>query len=174
MISPITREEVLEGLGESYYCCMFGIRNRTYRCEMWAEILDAVGGVGYLAREEGKVAGQMIFVPKQFARRLCLPTSPVNENMERTMVIGCLYVLPECRNRGIASGMLRRLVGFCREHGYTRIEACVDTRPPDELKRFDLSFSPFRKFGFLVDDAREGWEFNADTRICSLELDEAG
>ena len=47
-------------------------------------------------------------------------------------------------------------------------------KPLDALKWLDLSFYPFRKFGFLVDDAREGWEFNHNSTICSLELDEAG
>ena len=155
MIRPITREQVLEGVGSDYFCCMFGINRRSYRCDMWRVIYDQAGGIGFLAREGKDIVGQMIFLPKKYARKIGLPTSPENRELEKTMVIGCLYVLKEFSNRGIASEMIRRLIEFCRTRGYTRIEACVDPRPPHE-SGMGTSFFPFRKFGFLLDALRYG------------------
>jgi GNAT superfamily N-acetyltransferase len=169
MIQPITRQEVLEGLGCEYYCCMFGIKRRSYRCDMWRVIYDEVGGIGFLAREGKKIVGQMVFLPKQYARRIGLPTSPENRELEKTMVIGCLYVLKDFSNRGMASEMIQRLIEFCGERGYTRIEACVDPRPPHE-SGMGTSFFPFRKFGFALEEGREGWEFRPNTRICAMEV----
>jgi len=81
------------------------------------------------------------------------------------MVIGCLCVIADYANRGIASGMIEGLIGFCRKHNYSRIEAPVDLRVPEEAG-INISFYPFRKFGFLVDEESWGWEFRPETRMC--------
>ena len=169
MIHPITRGEILNGLGAPYYCCMFGIQDRTYQCDMWSTVFDEVGGIGYLARSEDKVVGQLIFMPKKHARRIGLPTSPLNDSIEKTLVICCLYVLKDYGNRGIASKMLAEAIRFCKSNGYIRIEACVDRRAP-HLSGMSTSFYPFRKFGFTLDESREGREYKPETRICWKDL----
>lgn len=169
MIKAITRDEILHGLAEPYYCCMFGITKRAYHCDMWSTIFDKVGGIGYLARLDGKIVGQLIFLPKNYARRIGLPSSPDDTDLQRTLVVACLYVLKDYGNRGIGSSMIERTIDFCHKHGFTRLEACVDPRPPDQ-SGMSTSFYPFRKFGFVVDDPREGWEFRPEMRICMLEL----
>lgn len=93
MIQSITRDEVLNGLGQDYYCYMFGANHHEYKCDMWQCIFDEVGGIGYLARDAEKIVGQLIFIPKKYARRIALATSPENANIDGTMVINCLYVL---------------------------------------------------------------------------------
>ena len=167
MIRSITRNEILNGLGQYYYCCMFGINHREYKCDMWRSIFDEVGAIGFLARERNKIVGQMIFIPKKYARRIALPTSPQNDDIDNTMVIGCLYVLKEYSGKGIASNMIQMLIDFCQNHGYQKIEACVHTGTPEQ-SGYSISFFPFRKFGFVIDESREGWEYNLETRICSL------
>ena len=173
MISPISRNEILEGLNQEYHCCMFGINKRDYHCNMWKDIYDEVGGIGFLAREQNKIIGQMIYMPKRFARKIAISSSPNNDDIDKTMVLGCLYVLKDYGNKGIGSQMIRMLIDFCQNKSYTKVEAYVDTRPIEQLGPFDLSFYPFRKFGFIVDDTREGWEFCPNTRICSLNIDSA-
>lgn len=169
MIQPITRDEILNGLGQAYYCYMFGANRHTYRCDMWPALFDEVGGIGYLAREGDEIVGQLIFLPKKYARRIALATSPESRNIEGTMVICCLYVIREYGGRGIASRMIEETLDFCREHGFTRVEAVVDHRPPEE-SGINTSFYPFRKFGFLLDGSREAWELRPDSRMCYLEL----
>jgi GNAT superfamily N-acetyltransferase len=169
MIEPITEEEILYGFEEGYFCCMSGIKDREYSSGMWPAILREVGGIGFLAREDGKVVGQLIFMPKKYARRIGLPSSPVNERVDGTLVVGCFYVLKDYANRGIGSSMIEKTIEFCREHGFVRLEACVDPRPP-HVSGMNTSFYPFRKFGFTMDDSREGWEFNPDMRISFLDL----
>lgn len=173
MIRPITRDEILNGLGQDYYCYMFGANLHEYKCDMWMTIFDEVGGIGFLARDGHKIVGQMIFIPKKHARRIAIPTSPENEGIDTTMVIGCLYVLKEFGGRGIASAMIRMLLEFCRNRGYRRVEACVHPGTPEEAE-MSTSFYPFRKFGFILDDSREGWEFRAETRMCYVDLKERG
>lgn len=170
MICPITRQQILEGTEKWSPCCMFGIKKRKFQCNMWLEIFDEVGGIGFIPYEDDKPVGQMIFLPKKYARRIGLPTSQINENLEKTMVIGCLYVPRECRNRGIASAMIKELISFCNDHGYNRIEVPVDLRPPDKKIFSNISFLPFRKFGFIVDEVSLGWEFRPETRICFCSL----
>jgi len=77
------------------------------------------------------------------------------------MVISCLLIHTEHQNKGIASAMIKELMDFCKDHGYNRIEAPVDPRPPNEAG-INISFFPFRKFGFILDESREGWEFRPE------------
>lgn len=173
MIQPITRDEILNGLGQDYYCYMFGANRHAYKCSMWLTLFDEVGGIGYLARDGVKITGQLIFMPKRYARRIALPTSPDNANIEESLVTRCLYVIREYAGRGIASEMIAESLSFCREHGFSRLEAVVDHRLPQE-SGFGTSFYPFRKFGFVLDDSREGWEFWPHSRMCYLDLSEDG
>lgn len=163
------RHEIINGLGHPYFCSMFGITKRMYKCNMWLEIFDKVGGIGFLAYADKKPVAQMIFVPKNFARKICLPTRQCNVNLETTIVIGCLFTIQEYSNKGIASTMIRSLINFCKKHGYSAIESCVDPRPPDQAK-INTSYFPFRKFGFIIDGTREGFEFRPETRMCYLKL----
>jgi GNAT superfamily N-acetyltransferase len=165
MINSITEEEILYGLQDPYHnwqdlCCMWGVTKRSYSSGMWPKIFREIGRIGFLAREDTKIVGQLVFMPKKYARRIGIPSSPVNERIEETLVIGCFYVLADYSHRGIGSSMIARTIEFCREHGFSRLEACVDP----------TSFYPFRKFGFKLDDSREGFESNSDLRICFLDL----
>ncbi|MGB3478144.1 MAG: GNAT family N-acetyltransferase [bacterium] len=169
MIQLITRDEILNGLKQYYYCYMFGANLHEYKCDMWPTIFDEVGGIGFLARDGSKIVGQMIFIPKKHARHIALPTSPQNDNIDKTMVIGCLYVLKEYSGKGIASQMIEKLIDFCRNNGYQRIEACVYPSPPEQVG-MNISFFPFRKFGFVLDKSQEGCEYNSESRICHLDL----
>jgi len=187
-ILAITRQQILEGIeghpfAEAEWnpawgnpppallipCNMFGISKRKYRCGMWAEVFDEIGGIGYLAYEDGELVGQMIFLPKKYARRIGIPTSRINENLESTIVIGCLVVLREHWNKGIASAMIGELIRFCKDHGFHRIETYVDVRPPDKAG-VSTSYSPFRKFGFIIDETSQGWDSRPDTRICYCNI----
>lgn len=144
---------------------MFGVEKRGFQCNMWLEIFDEVGGIGFVPWKDDKPVGQMIFLPKKYARRIGFSTCQTNEDLKKTMVIGCLLVHTEHQNKGIASAMIKELIDFCKDHGYNRIEAPVDPRPPDEAG-MSISFFPFRKFGFILDESREGWEFRPETRMC--------
>jgi len=175
VINPITDEEILYGLQNPYHpwqylCCMTGVTKRSYSSGMWPRVFRETGGIGFLAREHKKIVGQLVFMPKKYARRIGIPSSPVNERIEETLVIGCFYVLADYSHRGIGSNMIAKTIEFCREHGFTRLEACVDPRPP-HISGGNTSFYPFRKFGFTIDDSREGWEFNPDMRVAFLDLE---
>ena len=170
MIRPITRQVILEGTGEWTPCYKFGIRKRGFQCSMWLEIFDEVGRIGFTSWEKDEPVGQMIFLPKKYARRIGLSTCRANEDLERTMVVGCLYVHSEHRSRGIATAMIRELISFCNEHRYNRIEVSVDLGPPDREFISKISFYPFRKFSFIVDETSSGDEFAPETRMCYCSL----
>jgi len=168
-VRAITGKIILEGVGVWVPCYMFGVEKRGYKCNMWLEIFDEVGGIGFIPYVDDKPVGQMVFLPKKYARKIGLPTSQTDENMDATMVIGCLFVFAEHQNKGIASAMIKALIDFCKDHGYNRVEAPVDLRPPPEAG-LNISFFPFRKFGFIIDESREAWEFRPETRMCVCDL----
>jgi len=166
----ITRNEILHGFADWHYCCMSGILGRKFQCDMWSSIFDRVGSIGLLTRSGDRIVGQLIYMPKDCAQRIGLPRGRHSEDVESTMVISCVQVHDEFRNQGIASGMVREALGFCRQRGYKRVEAYVDPRPPQEAAGWIPSFSAFRKFGFVIEGPRTAWESKLDSRICFLVL----
>lgn len=156
MIRLITRKEVSKGLGKWSPCYMFGIQERKFKCNMWLKIFDEVGGIGFIPLENNNPVGQMIFLPKKYARRVGLSTCRTNKNIEKTMVISCLYVFGEYQNRGIASAMIKELISFCNKNGYKRIEAGGS--------------KPFKKLGFIVDKTSIGYEFDSKTKMCFYDI----
>ncbi len=168
-ITAITRDEIRSGFEEGYYCCMSGIERRCFKCSMWLDIFDETGGIGYLAREKDAIVGQLIFLPKQYARRILMPTSPSSDDMEETLSINCLFVLREFGGKGIGSEMIRMTVDFCKEKGFIQLEAEVDPRPP-HISGMGTSFMPFRKFGFEIIPHYEAAKGNSQSRICALRI----
>lgn len=169
-IEHITKEEVLHGFADGYYCCMSGVLRRRFQCDMWPVIFDRVGSIGLLARAGDRIVGQLIYLPKDCARRIGMPRGVRGEGLDTTMVISCVQVHPEFRNRGIASAMIEEAITFCRRHGYQRLEAYVDPRPPQEAADWIPSFSAFRKFGFTLEGPAVAWESHPESRICFLDV----
>ena len=169
-IRHITKDEVLHGFAEDYYCCMSGILNRRFQCDMWSVIFDRVGSIGLLARAGDRIVGQLIYMPKDVARRIGMPRGVQADDLELTMVISCVAVQPEFKNRGIATGMIGEAITFCRQRGFHRIEAYVDPRPPQEAAEWIPSFSAFSRFGFAIEGPAIAWESHPESRICYLEL----
>lgn len=172
MIQQITKDMILNGVGlpEEVPCCMFDINNRTYRCDMWSQIFDEIGCIGYSAREENKPAGQLIFLPKKYARKIGLSTCQTNERLGTTILVGCLMIFSECRNKGLASMMIQELIDFCKSAGYNRIEVGVCNKPAGNKWVEQISFFPFRKFGFVLDETARAHEFKPEELMCYLDL----
>ncbi|HIJ72685.1 MAG TPA: GNAT family N-acetyltransferase [Candidatus Hydrogenedentes bacterium] len=166
-VKHITRDEIQR---EEYFCCMSGMKGRKRQCAMWSTIFDHAGSIGLAARSGDSTVGQLICMPKHFARRLGFPRGQHAEDMEATMVIACVNVHPQFRGQGIASTMVREAADFCRQREYRRIEAYVDPRPPGEAEEWIPSFSAFRKFGFAIEGPKTAWESKPDSRICYLDL----
>lgn len=166
-IRHITRDEVQR---EEYFCNMSGMKGRKRQCAMWSILFDHAGSIGFVARSGDAPVAQLIYMPKHFARRLGFPRGQHAEDLDATMVIACVNVHPEFRRQGIASAMVRAAVDFCRQHGYKRVEAYVDPRPPGEAEDWIPSFSAFRKLGFAIEGSEIAWESKVDSRICYLNL----
>jgi GNAT superfamily N-acetyltransferase len=166
-VRHITRDQIQR---EDYFCSMSGTKGRKCQCAMWLTIFDHVGSIGLVARAGDSPVGQLIYMPKHFARRLGFPRGERAEDMEATMVIACVNVHRQFRRQGIASTMVREAVDFCRQQGYKRVEAYVDPRPPGEAEDWIPSFSAFGKFGFAIEGPKTAWESKPDSRICCLDL----
>ncbi len=170
MIKSITRDEILNGIGQQVACCMFDVNNRKYQCDMWPKIFDAIGSIGYLSYEEGKPTGQMIFLPKIYARKIGLTTCRTNERLDTTLLIGCLLINKDHRNRGLASEMIEEVISFAKASGFSRIEVGACNKPSGKELFESVSFLPFRKFGFVIDESAPANEFTQKDRMCYLDL----
>lgn len=170
MIQKITKDMILNGFGRPVPCCMFDITNRTYQCDMWAQIFDEVRSIGYVAYEDSKPAGQLIFLPKKYARRIGLSTCRTNERLDTTIVVGCLAIFNEYRNKRLASTIIRELISFCESAGFNRIEVGVCNKPAGNNWVEQISFFPFRKFGFVLDETARAHEFKPEELMCYLDL----
>lgn len=175
IVKPIEREIILNGTGKYIPCFMFGINNRRIKCNMWLDIFDEVGAIGFIPWQDKKPIGQMFFMPKKYARKITIPFSNTKVNFDKTLVIGCLMICGDQIgsghwNKGAASALIQELIGFSRTKGYRRIEACVDLRPPQEAG-WMTSFYPFKKFGFEIEPESFGWENKENMKMCALNLD---
>jgi len=172
-MNPITREEITEGFGPGTPCAMYGTRHRLFPhvCHMWEELHDRVGCIGFRAAKDGEFAGQIIFLPKPAARRICLPICPTREQEATTLVIACLFVEAEARRQGVATALVRAVMDFARAHGYHRIEANVSLDLPGDKEFERISYLPFRSAGFLIDDTsiihgNDAGPYYAGNRMC--------
>jgi len=170
VIKRITKEIILNGVGNQVACCMFDVANRAYQCSMWPQILDEIGSIGYLAYEEDKLVGQLIFLPKKYARKIGLSTCQTNERLDTTILVACLFVHSEYRNSGLASAMISEAISFCESGGFNRIEVGACNRPSGKEWVEHISFLPFKKFGFTIDEATRANEFRPEERMCYLNF----
>ena len=131
-IYSITENNILNGFKFFCHCCMFGINKNKNVCKMWIHLYKKVGGIGYLLKDKDNIIGQLIYLPKKYARKIALPTTATNNDLNTAMVIGCLYVLPDYRNNGYAGKMIKKLISFCNKNKFRYIEANVDPRPASE------------------------------------------
>ena len=170
-ITHITLDEVKNGFQKGFYCCMSGVCKRQFQSNMWIRVHEEVGSIGLLARGDKGIVAQTIFLPKKHARWIGLPTGLGDpDEFSSTMSISCLLVHDWCRNKGIASKMIQETIGFSRKHGFKKLEAYVDPRSPEDAFQWLPSFSPFKKFGFVVDGSRVAWESWPESRMCHLDL----
>ena len=153
IVIAIPREDVAEGLGDTF-CAMYGARHRQIPkpCLMWEDLYDQVGGIGFRAVLDGHVAGQLIYMPKTAARRICLPICPTREAEATTFLVACLLVFREFRRQGVASALVRSLIEFAQAHDYHRIEANVSLELPSDADLEHISYLPFKLAGFVIDE----------------------
>ncbi|UCD09686.1 MAG: GNAT family N-acetyltransferase [Dehalococcoidales bacterium] len=170
MIKEIDKELILNGLGQPVACCMFDTANRALNCDMWEQIYDEIGSIGYLVYEENRLVGQLIFLPKKYARKIGLSTCRSNDLLDDTLLIQCLFIHSDQRNNGYASMMIKKVIDFCKSKGYKRIEVSTCNRVAGREWVEPISFLPFRKFGFIMSEEELGYEFRTEDRMCFLNL----
>lgn len=119
---------------------------------MWEALYDQVGGIGFRAVIDGRVAGQLIYMPKTAARRICLPICQTREAEDTTLIVACLLVFRDFRRQGVASALIRSLIEFAEARNYHRIEANVSLEMPRDADLEHISYLPFKSVGFLIDE----------------------
>ena len=170
MIKEISRDIILNGLGQPVACCMFDTANRAFQSDMWPRIYDEVGSIGYLAYQEDELVGQLIFLPKKYARKIGLSTCKTNERLDTTLLIACLFIHSDQRNKGLASTMIKQVINFCKSNGLNRIEVGACTKPAGKEWVEPISFLPFKKYGFIIDKKARAHEFRAEDKMCYLNI----
>lgn len=174
IIKPFTKDIIANGIGRFVPCYMYGVNDRKISCNMWLDIFNEIGQIGFIPYINNEAVGQIIFLPKKYARKITIPFSKELKHFEQTLVIGCLVVKGEQFNashwnKGVASKLIEHVIGFAKENGYKRIEAAVDIRSPKEAQWMVSSF-PFLKFGFKIEENSFGWEGKENMKMCSLDI----
>lgn len=92
------------------------------------ELFQTPNSIYFIAEEEGKILGGGGIFPSRG-----LP--------EDTCELVKMYLLPECRGKGIGAAIINKAIDFAREKGFKRIY--LESMP--ELKK---AISVYEKFGF--------------------------
>ncbi len=140
-LREILRPDVLEGMrGDGVYCLgklpeanwsndpdERDLQQR--RQALYLSLIDLSGTCGLVAVENSEVAGFITFFPKTAGRRMGFYTLPGDENLTKTLVVGCLHVTPARRNRGIGAALVQGVKGWAVQHGYIAVEAIGEGHP---------------------------------------------
>jgi len=170
-IRPITYDEIMNGFKDKWVPCnMFAVSKRAFKCNMWIDIYKETRNIGYITFEGDTAVGQLIFLPKKHARKIGLPFCKSLERIETTVVIGCLWIEKNHRNKSFASEMINELIQFCKDNNIKRIEVSVVDTKSGSSDFECISYFPFKKFGFKIDSDNPGNEYNKEEFMAYCNL----
>lgn len=162
---PISRIDVVEGITGPGVYCLGKLPQSNWsddpderdlqqrRQELYLELIGTFGTCGLLAVDEDGVVGFITFFPKASARRLGFYTLPGNDELDKTLVVGCLHVAQAKRGRGIGSTLIQGVKDWAAKRGYSVIEAIGEGQPQYGWH----ASAPFLSSGFeVVREQRHG------------------
>jgi GNAT superfamily N-acetyltransferase len=134
------------GEGDSRYV-------QTKRKDFYLHLIKVIGTFGFLATQNDAVLAFITFFPKTIARRIGYYTSTSDEGLDKTLTVGCLFVPKQLRGKGLATKLIRAVIDYARENGYSKIEV---TAIPKELNYGWEWWAkyPFEKLGFQMEQER--------------------
>ncbi len=173
---PITRTDVLEGMTGAGVACLSRLPEANWsedpderdleqrRQALYLELMDLSGTCGLVAVEENEVVGFTTFFPKMTGRRLGFYTLPGSDDLETTLVIGCLHVAKAKRGRGIGSALIQGVKDWAVSRGYSALEAIGEGQP--QYGWHDTA--PFLPLGFKVLRQQQHGSWCGDMMKCVL------
>jgi GNAT superfamily N-acetyltransferase len=170
-VRPITMKDIEEGLegvgvtddaGRSFcLACLTPSKMgegdsryvQTKRKDFYLYLIKVFGTFGFLATQNDAVLAFITFFPKAIARRIGYYTSTSDEHLDKTLIVGCLFVPKQLRGKGLATRLIRAVVDHAKENGYSKIEV---TTIPKELGHGWEWWAkyPFEKLGFEMEQER--------------------
>jgi len=134
------------GEGDSRYI-------QTKRKEFYLYLIKVSGTFGFLATQNDTVLAFVTFLPKAIARKIGYYTSTSDGHLDKTLMVGCLFVPKQLRGEGLATRLISAVVDYAKENGYSKIEA---TTIPKELNYSWEWWAkyPFEKLGFEMEQER--------------------
>ena len=127
----------------------YGDRTRAIRRRFFRQVRDRYGNCVFLAWDEGKVVGFLMFFPKPVARKLGIYALPAHELEDETLVYACMQFAPAYRGRGLGTRLVEALIAWAGEHGWRRIEVNgVGSGAQDEDWRWGWALPKWRRLGF--------------------------
>lgn len=120
---------------------------RRQRRSFAEEVIMAHGTFGIALRREQQVIGFLTYMPKNLARRVGFYGGRIDEPAVNTLTVGCLFIPKPYRSKGIAKRLLREMIKWAKDAGYSYIEAVVKEKDYGWDCEW-WSIHPFGKVGF--------------------------
>jgi GNAT superfamily N-acetyltransferase len=126
-----------------------GERTRAIRRRFFREVRDHYGNCVFLAWDEGKVVGFLMFFPKPVALKLGIYTLPTRKLEDETLVYACMQFAPAYRGQGLGTRLVEALIAWAAEHGWRRIEVNnVSSGAQDEDWHWGWALPKWQRLGF--------------------------
>jgi GNAT superfamily N-acetyltransferase len=127
----------------------YGERTRAIRRRFFRQVRDCYGNCTFLAWDEGKVVGFLIFLPKPVARKLGIYTLTTREMEGETLVYTCMQFAPAYREQGLGTRLVEALIAWAGEHGWQHIEVNnLSIGAKDEDWRWGWALPKWQRLGF--------------------------
>ncbi|MFC2002823.1 GNAT family N-acetyltransferase [Chloroflexota bacterium] len=176
-IRQISRSDVVKGMTGAGVYCLGRLPQSNWsddpderklqqrRQALYLELIDLFGTCGLLALDENGVVGFITFFPKTIGRRLGFYTLPGNDELEKTLVVGCLHVAQAKRGHGIGSTLIQGVKDWAARGGYSTVEAIGEGEPQYGWH----ASAPFLPLGFEVLREKRHGSWCGQMMKCVLE-----
>jgi GNAT superfamily N-acetyltransferase len=126
----------------------YAARARGVRRRFFSQVRERYGNCVFMAWDEGKMVGFLMFFPKPVARKLGISTLPAGPLDDQTLVYACMQFVPEYRGQGLGTRLVDALIAWAKAHGWRQIEVHgIGSGADDEDWRWGWALPKWQRMG---------------------------